>query len=160
MEDYILLNSMQGSFHQRNIDKFGDTAGKQFACMVHFAIAYVNFRKLNIWRNCDLDIILINGDQLYKTLNRTNYLSVNDLPDRFQIGSVQVQVEYNINNYGILMCNAVSREGLAYTYSVEPVNNLKTKMHCSSCKVFVLPYFSGITLRMFLIHTVVTQHDF
>ena len=142
MEDYT-LNSMQDSFHQRNIEKFGDTAGRQCTR-----------------GKCDLDIILTSEDQLYKSLNRTDDLNVNDLPDRFRIGSVQVQVEYNINNYGILMCNAVSREGLAYTYSVEPVNNLKTKMHCSSCKVFVLPYFSGITLRMFLIHTVVTQHDF
>ena len=42
------------------------------------------------FRKCDLDIILINRDQLHKSLNRTDYLSVDDLPDRFQIGSVQV----------------------------------------------------------------------
>ena len=99
MEDYT-LNSMQDSFHQRNIEKFGDTAGRQCTR-----------------GKCDLDIILTRGDQLYKSLNRTDDLNVNDLPDRFRIGSVQVQVEYNINNYGILMCNAVSREGLAYIFS-------------------------------------------
>ena len=136
MEDYILLNSMQGSFHQRNIDKFGDTAGKQFICMVHFAIAYANFRKLNIWRNCDLDIILINGDQLYKTLNRTNYLSVNDLPDRFQIGSVQVQVEYNINKYGILRCNAVSREELASRRAISRARCIVLRARFLFCRIF------------------------
>ena len=99
MEDYT-LSSMQHSFHQRNTEKFGDTAGRQCTR-----------------GKCDLDIILTSGDQLYKSLNRTDDLNVNDLPDRFQIGSVQVQVEYNNNNYGILLCNAVSREGLAYIFS-------------------------------------------
>ena len=70
--------------------------------MTLFAIAFVIYRRLDIWRNCGLDIILIKGNQLYNSLNRTDYLSINDLPDRFQIGSVQVQVEYNINNYGII----------------------------------------------------------
>ena len=99
MEDYT-LNSMQHSFHQRNIEKFGDTAGRQ--CTIG---------------KRDLEIILTSGDQLYKSINRTDDLNVNDLRDRFQIGSVQVQVEYNNNNYCILMCNAVSREGLAYIFS-------------------------------------------
>ena len=35
-----------------------------------------------------------------------------------------------------------------HTYLEEPVNHLKTKMHCSLCKEFVLPYFSGITLGL------------
>lgn len=63
MEDSTLLNSMQGSFHQGNIEKFGDTAGRQCTCMALFAIAYASFKKLNIWGKCDLDIILVNGDQ-------------------------------------------------------------------------------------------------
>ena len=45
---------------------------------------------------------LINGNQLYKSLNRAGYLSVHDLPDRFQIGSVEVKVEYNTNNYDMV----------------------------------------------------------
>ena len=48
MEDSTLLNSMQGSFQQGNIEKFGDTAGRQCTCMALFAIAYASFKKLNI----------------------------------------------------------------------------------------------------------------
>ena len=48
MKDSTLLNSMQGSFHQGNIEKFGDTAGRQCTCMALFAIAYASFKKLNI----------------------------------------------------------------------------------------------------------------
>ena len=84
--------------------------------MGSFPIAYANFMKLDIQRKCDLDIIFINWDQLYNSLNRTDYLSINDLPERLQIGSVQVQMEYNINNYGILRYNAVSCEELAYKF--------------------------------------------
>ena len=39
------------------------------------------------------------GDQLYKSLNRTDYLSVTDFSETFQVGSVQVNIEYNINKY-------------------------------------------------------------
>ena len=65
-----------------------------------FAIAYASFKRLGIWKKCDLDVILMNGDQLHKSLDRTDYLSVTDLPETFQVGSVQVNVEYNINKYG------------------------------------------------------------
>ena len=66
------------------------------------AIAYVSFKRLGIWKKCDLDVILTNGDQLYESSDRTDYLSVTDLPETFQVGSVQVNVEDNINRYGTL----------------------------------------------------------
>ena len=49
-DEYILVNSMQGSFHQGNVEK--DTAGRQWACMVLFAIAYNHFH--NILRLFDI----------------------------------------------------------------------------------------------------------
>ena len=73
--EYILVNSMQGSFHQGNVGKYGDTAGRQCKCRTLFAIAYVSFKRLGIWRKCDFDVILMNGDHLYKSLDRTDYLS-------------------------------------------------------------------------------------
>ena len=45
---YILVNNMQGSFHQGNVEKFGDTAGRQCTCMALFAIAYASFKSLGI----------------------------------------------------------------------------------------------------------------
>ena len=74
-DEYILVNSMQGSFHQGNVEKFGDTTGRQCTCMALFAIAYGSFKRLGIWKKCDLDVILMNGDMFYKSLYRTNYLS-------------------------------------------------------------------------------------
>ena len=43
-DEYILVNSMQGSFHQGNVEKFRDRAGRQCTCMALFAIAYVSSR--------------------------------------------------------------------------------------------------------------------
>ena len=56
--------------------------------MALFAVAYASFKKLGIWKKCDLDVILMNGYQLYKSLDRTDYLSVLNLPETFQVGSV------------------------------------------------------------------------
>ena len=57
-DEYILVNSIQGSFHQGNVEKFGDTAGRQYTCMALFAIAYASFKRLGILQKCDLDVIL------------------------------------------------------------------------------------------------------
>ena len=65
--------------------------------MARLAIAYVSFKRLGIWKKFDLDVILTNGDQLYESSDRTDYLSVTDLPETFQVGYVQGNVEENIN---------------------------------------------------------------
>ena len=60
-DEYILVNSISGSFDQCNVEKFGDTAGRQCTCMALFAIANASFKGLGIWKKCDLDVILMNG---------------------------------------------------------------------------------------------------
>ena len=106
--EYILVNNLHASFHQVNVEKFGDANGRQCTCMAVFSIEYANFKRLGIWKKCDLDVILMNGDQLYKGLDRTDYLSVTNLPETFHVGSVQVNVEYNINKYSTLRNCTVS----------------------------------------------------
>ena len=106
---YILVNSIPGSFHQANFEKFGETAGRQCTCIALFAIANGRFKRFGIWKKWDLDVILMKGDQLYKSLDRTDYLTVTDLPKTFQVGSVQ----YNVNKYGTLRNGTVSAEELS-----------------------------------------------
>ena len=122
--EYILANSIQGPFHQGNVERFGDTAGRHCPCMSLFAMAYDSFKRLGIWNKCDFDVVLMKGDQLYKCLDRTDYLSVTDLSETFQVGSVQVNIEYNINKYRTLKNSTVSPEELS-----EPVTNYKRKVH-------------------------------
>ena len=67
-----LCKVVQGSFNQGNA-MFGETAGIQCACMALFAISYSTLKEVNRWDQFDLDIILINGDALYKTLRSKHY---------------------------------------------------------------------------------------
>ena len=75
---------VQGSFNQGNT-MFGETAGIQCACMALFAISYSTLKEVNRWDQFDLDIILINGDALYKGLRRQTLLTVDDLPRDFKM---------------------------------------------------------------------------
>ena len=47
-DEYILVESIQGSFRQVSIEKIGDTDGKQCTCMALFAIAYASFKRLGV----------------------------------------------------------------------------------------------------------------
>ena len=52
-DEYILVESIQGSFRQVSVEKIGDTAGRQCICMALFAIAYASFKRLGVWKKCD-----------------------------------------------------------------------------------------------------------
>ena len=138
-DQYIIVNSIQGSFHQGNVEKFGDTSGRQSTCMTLFAIAYPSFKRLGIWNNCDLDVILMNENQSYKSLDRTDYLTVTDLPETFQVESIQVNAEYNINEYDTLRNGIVSAEDLS-----EIFRSVSDKGQGESALFFVQGFFFAI----------------
>ena len=77
---------------------FGETAGIQCTCMTLFAISYSTLKEVN---RSDLDIILINGDALYKILRRQTLLTAEDLPRDFKMGEETVFAQFWENKYGI-----------------------------------------------------------
>ena len=99
-----LCKVVQGSFNHGNA-MFGETAGIQCTCMtiyLHvFAISYSSVKDVNRWDQFDLDIILINGDALYKSLRRQTLLTVEDLPRDFKMGEETVFAQFRENKYGI-----------------------------------------------------------
>ena len=95
-----LCKVVQGSFNQGN-SMFGERAGIQCACMPLFAISYSTLKEVNRWDQFDLDIILINGDALYKRLRRQILLTVEDLPRNFKMGEETVFAQFQENKYGI-----------------------------------------------------------
>ena len=95
-----LCKVVQGSFNQGNA-MFGETAGIQCACMALFAISYSTLKEVNRWDQFDLDIILINGDALYKSLRRQTLLTVEDLPRDFKMGEETAFAQFRENKYGI-----------------------------------------------------------
>ena len=70
---YTILKVVQGSFNQGN-QKFGETAGRQCACITLFSIAWSAIRRVALWNTTDLDFILSEGDQ------PSTFISADELP--------------------------------------------------------------------------------
>ena len=95
-----LFKLVQGSFNQGNA-MFVEAADIQCACMALFASSYSTLKEVNRWDQFDLDIILINGDALYKKLRRQTLLTVEDLPRDFKMGEETAFAQFRENKYGI-----------------------------------------------------------
>ena len=91
-----LCKVVQGPFNQENT-MFGETG----CILAFFAISYSTLKEVNRWDQFDLDIILINGDALYKSLRRQTLLTVEDLPRDFKMGEETVFAQFRENKYGI-----------------------------------------------------------
>ena len=96
-----------GSFHQGDM-KFGQTAGIQCACNSLFAIAWSTVRKVTIWKGLDLDNVLNNGDQLFKSLNKQTILSADELPNKIDIHGQCLNVRKLCNQPGLLTTDITS----------------------------------------------------
>ena len=103
------LKVVQGSNHQGN-EKFGETAGMQCTCCSLFSVAFTLVKSPGYWdRKKDLDFILNNGDQIYKTLNTFRYLMFPELPRQISLFETQViQVEFKTNKFGFLNSQSVT----------------------------------------------------
>ena len=95
-----LFKVVQGSFNQGNA-MFVETADIQCACIALFAISYSTLKGVNRWDQFDLDIILINGDALYKSLRRQTLLTVEDLPRDLKMDEETVFAKHRESKYGI-----------------------------------------------------------
>ena len=96
-----------GSFHQGDM-KFGQTAGIQCACNSLFAIAWSTVRKVTIWKALDLDNVLNNGDQLFKSLNKQTVCSADELPNKIYIHGQCINVKKLCNEPGLLTTDITS----------------------------------------------------
>ena len=84
---------------------FWETAGIRCACMTLFAISYSTITEINRSDQSDLDILLVNGDALYKTFIRQTLLTAEDLLRNFDLGEEKeekVYPHFKENKYGIL----------------------------------------------------------
>ena len=101
-QTFTVLKSIQGSFNQGDA-QFGETAGRQCSCNALYAIGWSAIRRVGLWSMTDLDHILIEGDKIYKSLNSTKYLSIEDLPHTIMINSINlIMVKLNVYQYSLL----------------------------------------------------------
>ena len=92
---YEVIKLVQGSFNQKNASLFGETAARQCACNATFSICWSLIRKIPCWTHRDLDFILNEGNNLYKSLNKDSFLSVDDSPRQIYIFRYIVNLEMN-----------------------------------------------------------------
>ena len=65
-----LAKVVQGTFHPGKTELFGETAGSKFFCMALVVITYSVIKGASRWNQTDLDIIILNGDAVYKMLGK------------------------------------------------------------------------------------------
>ena len=91
---YNLEKIVHGSFHQGNSQLFGETAGIQCACNALYALCWTQIKQIFHWVRRDLDHILVEGDNLYKSLHTSDMLSVDQLPAFVKMYNHDIPVQY------------------------------------------------------------------
>ena len=87
-----MLKSVQGTFNQGDT-KFGASAGRQCACCSLFAILFSKIKSPGCWTSNDLDYIVQEGDELFKSIGKYDtFLSVPDLPSQLTVFENHVDV--------------------------------------------------------------------
>ena len=62
--------------------------------MSFMSVYWTLFKSASIWDSFDLDSILQKGDLLFKSLNNSRYLGMEDLPHEFCIADSFINVEF------------------------------------------------------------------
>uniref|UniRef100_A0A7M5XKG6 Uncharacterized protein n=1 Tax=Clytia hemisphaerica TaxID=252671 RepID=A0A7M5XKG6_9CNID len=71
---------------------FGHTAGKQCAAITVFSVCWTNIRKINVWKDYDLDYILHKGDKVFKDTGINRPLYINKLPAQIMIENCRFDI--------------------------------------------------------------------
>ena len=90
---YVIDKFLLVLFHQGD-RRFGDTASIQCACNSLYVLCWSKVKKVFAWNSSDVDLYLVEGDLLYKSLNTTDLLSVDGLPRSVQLNVFLVLVTF------------------------------------------------------------------
>ncbi|XP_078795965.1 uncharacterized protein LOC144988822 isoform X2 [Oryzias latipes] len=92
--------SIRGSFHQGS-ELFGSNSGRQCMAISLVAAAKHSVKSVFQWDSCELDSVLLAGDQVYSDLQRQNkitdsagFLRVTDLPDQVVVDGVELTCDF------------------------------------------------------------------
>ncbi|XP_078790066.1 uncharacterized protein LOC105353590 isoform X2 [Oryzias latipes] len=92
--------SIRGSFHQGS-ELFGSNSGRQCMAISLVAAAKHSVKSVFQWDSCELDSVLLAGDQVYSDLQRQNkitdsagFLRVTDLPGQVVVDGVKLSCDF------------------------------------------------------------------
>ena len=83
MNDFF-FSVICGNFNQGD-QRFGNSVGKQCACILLFSIIFSQLKEIGKWQSLDLDLILVCGDITYKDPSINRILGVEDLPKTIKL---------------------------------------------------------------------------
>ena len=89
---------VRATHHQGDL-RYGATVGIQYSCASLMSVCWNTVISVATWDGTDLDMILENGDRLFKSLNQYRLLGVDDLPRTVNIYS------YSVDNFFIRQQN-------------------------------------------------------
>ena len=126
---------IQGSYNQGH-SKYGDEAGKQWAAVSLFALT-LSSQSLQpeFWTTKQIDYILDQGTELYKSINIPRYLEEHELPTLVDVEQTFYCVGLSYCEQGILICQR----------SIYFTNCLRDGFNRSSC---LLLWVGHITLSL------------
>ena len=129
---YEIIISVQVSFKQGNVALFGQV-GRQCACNALFSICWSVVRDICNWNSVDLDYILVEGDNFYKSLNCRDYLNVDQFP--WQVKTFERTVNLDILKENLH--DSIAVYGDSFLTDVFTVSNVNTS---SDCILFLCNY--------------------
>ena len=107
------MKRVRATHHQRDL-RYGATASFQCSCMSLMSVCWNIVISVTTWDGTDLDMILENGDQLFKSLNQYRLLGIDNLPRTVSIHSYSVDIFLLDNKTGEITLYAylVSLKGI------------------------------------------------
>lgn len=132
---YNFIKSVQGNFNQANI-KYGNSAGTQCVANALYAIVWSAVYKVYLWTSWDLDYILDNGDDFYKSMHATGAIAFDELPNSITVEGVQLDMtfldsingELTMSQSNFLQFNEV-QTGIMFMTSGFTTSILRNKSH-------------------------------
>ena len=91
---YNLDKIVHGSFYQGNSQLFGETAGIQCTCNALYALCWTQTKQIFYWVRGDLHHMLVEGDNLYKSLHTSDMLPIDQLPAFVKMYNHDIHVQY------------------------------------------------------------------
>ena len=87
-ENWLEMNdffSVICGYSNQGDQRFGNSAGKQCACISVFSIIISRLKEIGKWKSLDQDLILVCGDKIYKGQSINRILGVEDLSKAIEV---------------------------------------------------------------------------
>ena len=95
------------SIHHQGDLRYSTAAGIQCSCKSLMSVCWSIFISETTWDCTDLDMMLENGNRLFKSLNQYRLLTVDHLPRRVNIYSYLVDIFLSNNKTGEITLNGL-----------------------------------------------------